>query len=66
MNDIEILSLLLDDIKSKGITHYAIRRDTGITESTMRRLTAGAGAKILTIVTLADYLGYTIELKKKE
>lgn len=66
MTNREILDFLLSEIKERGITNYAIRRDTMITEGSMHKLAQGGGANLATAVKLADYLGYTVELKKKE
>lgn len=66
MDDKEIIAFLLKTIKEQNITVYAIRRDTGVTESSTRKIMAGGGATIATLVKLANYLGYEIAFEKKK
>lgn len=65
MNDREIIAFLLKAINEQNKTIYAIRRDTAITESSMRKIMGGSGATMATLAKLADYLGYDFTLVKK-
>ena len=59
----ELAEVLRNAIKRKGVSAYAIARDTGVPQPTVTRFINGADMKLSTASKIAAYLG--LELRKK-
>lgn len=60
----DLLAQLREAIKASGVTRYRIAKDLGMSESQLSRLMTGEQRlSIPAAERLAEYLGYTIELR---
>jgi len=60
----DMIELILKEIKTCGKTRYRIASETGISENQLHRLIHGGSLKAETCDTLLQYFGYEI-IKKK-
>ena len=60
----DIIEMLLGEIKTCGKTRYRIAQDTGVSEAQLHRLLNGGSLKAETVGTLLEYFGYEVRKKK--
>lgn len=62
----DLMTQLREAIEASGVTRYRIAQDTGIAQSQLSRLMTGEqGLSVPAAERLAEYLGYTVELRPK-
>lgn len=61
----EIIDFVFSELEKQNKTNYNVRKNTGVTESALKKIREGGGTTLDTIAKLADYVGMEIKILKK-
>lgn len=65
MTSREIIDFVFAELEKQNRTDYNIRKNTGVTETTLRKIRGGGGTTLDTIIKLADYCALEIKITPK-